>query len=113
MGVVLHWREDAPYGPSVEYFMAAPSMAEVRTECERARLYYGAPDRKRDALTSRDPLGAIADQNSGQLLWRLEGEDVWRIGAEAAAAWRKGDIERVNDTIDAAKSRRRDRRHGR
>lgn len=112
MVVVLHWWEHAPYGPAVEYLISAPGMGEVRGECDRAELYYGTPDRKRDALGAHDPLAAIAGQNSGQLLWRLEGEDDWRVGAEAAAAWRTGDIKRVNDTIDAAKSRRRDRRHG-
>jgi len=112
MSVVLHWWEDAPFGTAVEFLIAAPSMTEVRVECERARLYYGAPERKRDALDRRDPLGVIAAKAPGQLLWRLDGEVEWRIGAEAAAAWRAGDIERVNDAIRAAQSRRRDRRHG-
>lgn len=112
MAVVLHWWEDAPYGPAVEYLISAPSMAEVRAECDRAELYYGTPDRKQHALSARDPLAAIAGGNSGQLLWRLEGEDEWRVGASSAAAWRAGDISRVNDIIDAARSRRRTRRHG-
>lgn len=112
MAVVLHWWEHAPYGPAVEYLISAPGMGEVRDECNRAELYYGTPDRKQNALGAQDPLAVIAGGNSGQLLWRLEGEDEWRVGASAAAAWRAGDISRVNDTIDAARSRRRDRRNG-
>ena len=87
-------------------------MADVRAECDRAELYYGTPDGKQNALGAHDPLTVIAGGNSGQLLWRLEGEDEWRVGASAAAAWRAGDISRVNDTIDAARSRRRDRHNG-
>jgi hypothetical protein len=112
VAVVLHWWEHAPYGPAVEYLISAPGMGEVRAECDRAELYYGTPDRKQNALGAHDPLAAVAGGNSGQLLWRLEGEDEWRVGASTAAAWRAGDISRVNDTIDAARSRRRDRRNG-
>lgn len=113
MVVALHWREDAPYGPGVEFLIAAQDMGEVRAQCDLAALYYGPPDRKRDSLGTRDPLRSIAEQHPGQLLWRLDGEDDWRVGAESAAEWRSGHIDQVNSTIDEARSRRRGRRHSR
>jgi len=109
VALTLHWREDAPYGPSVEYLLNAEDMAAVRAVSERARLYWGPPDRG-SQLAAKHPLKDVAQDHPGELLWRLEGELEWRVGAESVAAWRDADIERFNSTRDAAKGRRRQRR---
>ncbi len=109
-GLVLHWWEFAPYGPHVEFLVAACDMGEVRRLCQEADCYFGVPDR-RDARVSRsDPLRDVTLKHLGELLWRLEDETQWRIGAAAADAWRTSDIARVHDTIEAARQRRRRRK---
>lgn len=110
--VVLHWFESAAYGPQVEFLLDAVDMAGVRRIADEAELYWGPPDRRRDALAAKDPLRHVAAAHPDDLLWRLEGEDAWRVGARAAARWRAGDIARVNGIVAEAGQRRRRRRRG-